>query len=104
MNFGVANFLIAILRLLLFLRNEFAVAELAFHGHVRTLLEGRSECGKIAPGYKSTGYFNSHEFVLRRCPTPSGDTIPISSPKCVPESSKTGVRMKEKDRRRRMRA
>jgi hypothetical protein len=28
--------------------------------------------------------------VLRRSPTPSGDTIPISSPKCVPESSKTG--------------
>src|SRR5215469_3875338 len=28
--------------------------------------------------------------VLRRSPTPSGDTIPISSPKCVPDSSKTG--------------
>src|SRR5215469_4078984 len=28
--------------------------------------------------------------VLRRSPTPSGDTIPISSPKCVLESSKTG--------------
>ena len=28
--------------------------------------------------------------VLRRSPTPSGDTIPISGPKCVPESSKTG--------------
>ena len=27
---------------------------------------------------------------LRRSPTPSGDTIPIASPKCVPESSKTG--------------
>jgi len=27
--------------------------------------------------------------VLRRSPTPSGDTIPISSPKCVPKSSKT---------------
>ena len=28
--------------------------------------------------------------VLRRSPTPSGDTIPISSPNCVPDSSKTG--------------
>ena len=54
MNFGDPNFLIAVLRLLLFLWNEFPVAELAFHGYVRTLLEGRSKCGKIAPRYKST--------------------------------------------------
>jgi hypothetical protein len=52
MNFGDTNFLIAVLRLLLFLRNEFAVAELAFHRHVRTLLQGRSESGKIPPRYK----------------------------------------------------
>jgi len=41
MNFGHANLVIAVLLLLLFLRHEFAVAELAYHGYVRTLFQCR---------------------------------------------------------------
>ena len=49
MNFGDTNLVIAVLLLLLFLRNEFPVAELTFPGYMRTLLQGRSESGKILP-------------------------------------------------------
>ena len=49
MNFGDTNFVVAILVLLLFLRNELAIAELAFHGEVRAFPERRRERGKIAP-------------------------------------------------------
>jgi hypothetical protein len=37
MNFGHPNLVIAVLLLLLFLRQEFAVPELAFRGYLRTL-------------------------------------------------------------------
>ena len=53
MNFGDTNCLIAVLRLLLFLRREFALAEFAFHGHVRTLVQSCSKRGKISPRYKA---------------------------------------------------
>ena len=38
--------------------------------------------GKLQRDSEKTDRRNA---VLRRSPTPSGDTIPISSPKCVPE-------------------
>ena len=51
MDLGDTNFFIAVLRLLLSLRHEFAVAKLAFHRYVRPLLQGRSKSGKIPPRY-----------------------------------------------------
>src|SRR5882762_2678465 len=49
MNFGDTNFVVAVLLLLLFLRNELAIAQLAFHGEVRALLESRRKRREIAP-------------------------------------------------------
>ena len=42
--------------------------------------------GKLQRDSKKT---DRRKGVPRRSPTPSGDTIPISSPKCVPEPSIT---------------
>src|SRR5690349_15864756 len=49
MNFGDTNFVVAVLLLLLFLRNELAIAELAFHGEMRAFPESRRKRRKIAP-------------------------------------------------------
>ena len=49
MNFGDANFVVAVLLLLLFLRNELAITELAFNGQMRALPESCRKRREIAP-------------------------------------------------------
>lgn len=48
-NFGDPNLAIAVLLLLLFLWNEFAIAELAFYSKMRAFPESRGKRRKIAP-------------------------------------------------------
>jgi hypothetical protein len=49
MNFGDTNLVIAVLLLFLFLGNELAIAEFAFHGQVRTFPESCRKRREIAP-------------------------------------------------------
>src|SRR4029077_3431276 len=49
MNFGDTNFVVAVLLLFLFLRNELAIAELAFHRQMCAFPESRRKRREIAP-------------------------------------------------------
>ena len=73
MNFGDTNLLIAVLLLWLFLGNELAIAELAFHSEMRAFPESCRKRREIAPSDELVPFRSSDlavavfVFPRRRC-------------------------------------